>query len=215
MKKLLLVLAFALALPAHAADKVKIGFISTLSGPNASIGLDIRDAFQLAIKLNGGKLGGLPAEVLVGDDGLKPEQGKQLAERYVRQDKVDFVTGTVFSNVVVAIAPDILSQKVFYVAPNAGPAPYSGAQCNPFFFVSSWPSEAYSEAAGQYITSKGIKNVLFLAPNYQGGKDAATGFKRTPARAFHSRNSMFDVGCSMFCISKKTNIEHPTSNIEC
>ena len=178
MKKLLLVLAFALALPAHAADKVKIGFISTLSGPNASIGLDIRDAFQLAIKLNGGKLGGLPAEVLVGDDGLKPEQGKQLAERYVRQDKVDFVTGTVFSNVVVAIAPDILSQKVFYVAPNAGPAPYSGAQCNPFFFVSSWPSEAYSEAAGQYITSKGIKNVLFLAPNYQGGKDAATGFKR-------------------------------------
>ena len=178
MKKLLLIVALALALPAQAANKVKIGFISTLSGPNASIGLDIRDAFQLAIKLNGGKLGGLPAEVLVGDDGLKPEQGKQLAERYVRQEKVDFVTGTVFSNVVVAIAPDILSQKVFYVAPNAGPAPYSGAQCNPFFFVSSWPSEAYSEAAGQYITSKGIKNVLFLAPNYQGGKDAASGFKR-------------------------------------
>jgi branched-chain amino acid transport system substrate-binding protein len=157
---------------------VKIGFISTLSGPNASIGLDIRDAFQLAIKLNGGKLGGLPAEVLVGDDGLKPEQAKSLAERYVRLEKVDFMTGTVFSNIVLAIAPDILSQKIFYIAPNAGPAPYSGAQCNPFFFVSSWPSEAYSEAAGQYITSKGIKNVLFLAPNYQGGKDAATGFKR-------------------------------------
>ena len=178
MKKLLLILAFALALPAQAADKVKIGFVSTLSGPNASIGLDIRDAFQLAIKLNGGKLGGLPAEVLVGDDGLKPEQAKQIAERYVRLEKVDFVTGTVFSNVVVAIAPDILASKTFYIAPNAGPAPYSGAQCNPFFFVSSWPSEAYSEAAGQYITSKGMKNVLFLAPNYQGGKDAATGFKR-------------------------------------
>ena len=177
MKKLLLI-ALLLALPAQAADKVKIGFISTLSGPNASIGIDIRDAFQLAIKLNGGKLGGLPAEVLVGDDGLKPEQAKQLAERYVRLEKVDFVTGTVFSNVVVAIAPEITAAKIFYVAPNAGPAPYSGAQCNPFFFVSSWPSEAYSEAAGQYITSKGIKNVLFLAPNYQGGKDAANGFKR-------------------------------------
>jgi branched-chain amino acid transport system substrate-binding protein len=171
-------IALLLGLPAHAADKVKIGFIGTLSGPNASVGVDIRDAFQLAIKLNGGRLGGLPAEVLIGDDGLKPEQAKSLAERYMRQEKVDFVTGTVFSNVVLAIAPDILAAKVFYIAPNAGPAPYSGAQCNPFFFVSSWPSEAYSEAAGQYITSKGIKNVLFLAPNYQGGKDAATGFKR-------------------------------------
>jgi branched-chain amino acid transport system substrate-binding protein len=174
----LLFIALLLGLPAHAADKVKIGFIGTLSGPNASVGVDIRDAFQLAIKLNGGKLGGLPAEVLIGDDGLKPEQAKSLAERYIRQERVDFVTGTVFSNVVLAIAPDILAAKVFYIAPNAGPAPYSGAQCNPFFFVSSWPSEAYSEAAGQYITSKGIKNVLFLAPNYQGGKDAATGFKR-------------------------------------
>ena len=177
MRKLFLMLLVC-AMPAQAADRVKVGFISTLSGPNAAIGLDIRDAFQLAIKLNGGKLGGLPVEVLVGDDGLKPEQAKQLAERYVRLEKVDFVTGTVFSNVVVAIAPDILSQKIFYIAPNAGPAPYSGAQCNPFFFVSSWPSEAYSEAAGQYVTSKGIKSVLFLAPNYQGGKDAATGFKR-------------------------------------
>lgn len=179
MKNLLMVVvAMLVALPAQAADKVKIGFISTLSGPNASVGVDIRDAFQLAIKLNGGKLGGLPAEVLVGDDQLKPENAKQLAERYVRLDKVDFITGVVFSNVVLAIAPDILASRTFFIAPNAGPAPYSGAQCNPYFFVSSWPSEAYSEAAGQYVTSKGIRNVLFLAPNYQGGKDAATGFKR-------------------------------------
>jgi branched-chain amino acid transport system substrate-binding protein len=177
MKKLLLIVLLC-AMPVHAANKVKIGFIGTLSGPNASVGVDIRDAFNLAIKLNGGKLGGLPAEVLVGDDQLKPENAKQFAERYVRLEKVDFVTGTVFSNIVLAIAPDILASKTFYIAPNAGPAPYSGAQCNPYFFVSSWPSEAYSEAAGHYITSKGIKNVLFLAPNYQGGKDAATGFKR-------------------------------------
>jgi len=84
----------------------------------------------------------------------------------------------VFSNIVLAIAPDVVAAKTFFIAPNAGPAQYSGGQCNPFFFVSSWPSEAYSEAAGHYVTSKGIKNVLFLAPNYQGGKDAANGFKR-------------------------------------
>ena len=178
MKALLIAIAALAAVTAHAADKVKVGFVSTLSGPNASIGIDIRDAFNLAVKLNGGKLGGLPAEVLVGDDGLKPEQAKQITERFLKQDRVNFVTGTVFSNVVLAIAPDVLANNTFFIAPNAGPANYSGAQCHPLFFVSSWPSEAYSEAAGQYVSSKGIKNVLFVAPNYVGGKDAATGFKR-------------------------------------
>ena len=165
MKGLLFIIALALALPAQAADKIKVGFISTLSGPNAAIGTDIRDAFNLALKLNGGKLGGLPAEVVIGDDQLKPENAKQIAERFLRLEKVDFITGSVFSNIVVAIAPDVINAKTFFIAPNAGPASYSGAQCNPFFFVSSWPSVGYIEAAGQYVTSKGIKNVLFVAPN--------------------------------------------------
>ena len=178
MRKSLLIAILLFVVPAAAADKVKVGFISTLSGPNAAIGGDIRDGFNLALQLSGGKLGGLPAEVLIGDDQLRPENAKQLVERYLRLDKVDFITGTVFSNIVVAIAPDVIAAKTFFIAPNAGPAAYSGAQCNPFFFVSSWPSEAYSEAAGEYMNRKGIKNVLFVAPNYVGGKDAATGFKR-------------------------------------
>jgi branched-chain amino acid transport system substrate-binding protein len=168
----------AAAFAAQAADKVKIGFISTLSGPNAAIGGDIRDGFNLGVKLNGGKLGGLAADVIVADDQLNPDTGKQHADRLVKRDRVDFVTGTVFSNVVLAIAPQITDSKTFFIGPNAGPAQYTGAQCNPFFFVSSWPSEAYSEAAGQYVTERGFKSVIFLAPNYQGGKDASNGFKR-------------------------------------
>src|SRR6267378_3328158 len=178
MRSIAFAAAMAAAVAAQAADKVKIGFISTLSGPNAAIGSDIRDGFNLAIKLNGGKLGGLPVEVLVGDDQLKPELAKQFAERFLRLEKVDFITGVVFSNIVLAVAPDAIASKVFFISPNAGPAQYTGAQCNPFFFAASWPSEAYSEAAGQYVTSKGIKTVVFLAPNYVGGQDAATGFKR-------------------------------------
>ena len=173
-----LAIGVAAATTAQAADKVKVGFISTLSGPNASIGTDIRDAFNLAVKLNGGKLGGLPVEMLVGDDQLKPELAKQFAERYIKLDKVDFLTGGVFSNIVIAIAPDAIANKVFYISPNAGPAQFTGAQCNPFFFAASWPSEAYSEAAGEYMNSKGIKDAVFLAPNYVGGQDAASGFKR-------------------------------------
>ena len=178
MRSLAFAAAMAAAVAVHAADKMKIGFISTLSGPNASIGTDIRDGFNLAVKLNGGKLGDLPAEVLVSDDQLKPENAKQIAERYLRLEKVDFITGIVFSNIVLAVAPDAIANKVFFISPNAGPAQYTGAQCNPFFFAASWPSEAYSEAAGQHMTSKGIKDAVFLAPNYVGGQDAATGFKR-------------------------------------
>ena len=171
-------LALPLALSAQAADKVKIGFISTLSGPSAALGVDIRDAFNLAVKLNGGKLGGLPAEVIIGDDQFKPEVGKQLAEKNIKLDKVDFLTGIVFSNIMLAAVPEAFSSKVIYVSPNAAPSPLAGAQCNPYFFAVSWPNDAYHEAAGKYATEKGFKNVYLMAPNYQAGKDSLAGFKR-------------------------------------
>lgn len=170
--------ALAIAAPAAAADKVKVGFVSTLSGPNAAIGIDIRDGFNLAVKLAGGKLGGLPAEVQVVDDQLNPETGKQAVDRLVKRDRVDFITGVVFSNVFVATAPTAIDGKTFFISPNAGPAQYTGKGCNPFVFVASWPSEAYSEAAGEFMNQRGIRNAIFLAPNYVGGKDANTGFKR-------------------------------------
>jgi branched-chain amino acid transport system substrate-binding protein len=176
-----LVLAGALALAAAtaaAADKVKIGFASTLSGPSAALGVDIRDAFQLAVKLNGGKLGGLPAEVLIGDDQFKPEVGRQLAEKYIKLDKVNFLTGFVFSNIMLASVPVAFEARTIYVSPNAAPSPLAGKQCNPYFFAVSWPNDAYHEAAGQHATDKGYKSVYLIAPNYQAGKDSLEGFKR-------------------------------------
>ena len=131
MKALLIAIAALAAVTAHAADKVKVGFVSTLSGPNASIGIDIRDAFNLAIKLNGGRLGGLPAEVLVADDQFKPDVGRQAAEKYVRLDKVHFLTGIVFSNIMLASVPIAFDNKLIYVSPNAAPSPLAGKQCNP------------------------------------------------------------------------------------
>jgi branched-chain amino acid transport system substrate-binding protein len=163
---------------AHAADKLKIGFISTLSGPSAALGVDIRDAFLLAVKTNGGKLGGLPAEVLIGDDQFKPDVGRQLADKYVKLDKVNFLTGMVFSNIMLASVPVAFESKVIYVSPNAAPSPLAGAQCNPYFFVASWPNDAYHEAAGQHATNKGYKSAYLIAPNYQAGKDSLAGFKR-------------------------------------
>ena len=163
---------------ASAADKVKIGFVSTLSGPSSALGVDIRDGFQLAVKLNGGKLGGLPAEVLVSDDQFKPDVARQLFERYVKRDKVDFMTGVVFSNIMLAALPEALDNKVIYISPNAAPSSMAGKDCNPLFFAVSWPNDAYHEAAGAFANQRELKNAYLLAPNYQAGKDSLAGFKR-------------------------------------
>ena len=162
-----------------AADKVKVGFVSTLSGPSAALGIDIRDGFLLAVKMNGGKLGGLPAEVLVSDDQFKPDVAKQLFEKDIKRDKVDFMTGVVFSNIMLAALPEALDSNTFYLSPNAAPSPMAGKDCNPLFFAVSWPNDAYHEAAGQFATQRGMKTVYLMAPNYQAGKDSLSGFKRT------------------------------------
>ena len=176
--RLSLAAALSVAGTAAAADKVKIGFVSTLSGPAGGVGIEVRDGFQLALKLSGGKLGGLPAEVLIGDDQFKPEVGRQLAEKFIKLDKVDFLTGMIYSNIMLAAVPLAFEAKTFYVSPNAAPSPLAGKQCNPWFFAVAWPNDAYHEAAGKYATDKGYKSVYLIAPNYQAGKDSLEGFKR-------------------------------------
>ena len=119
--------AVAVAAPSQAADKIKIGFISTLSGPSSALGLDIRDGFNLAVKLNGGKLGGLPAAIEFGDDQFNPDTGKQLADRMLKRDRVDILTGIVFSNIMLAVVPTAFELKTFYVSPNAAPSLHSAS----------------------------------------------------------------------------------------
>ena len=180
MKKnlLCLALASAISLAAQAADKVKVGFVSTLSGPGGVLGVAIRDGFQLGIEHAGGKLGGLPVEVLIEDDQQKPDVAKQLAEKLIKRDKVDFMTGIVFQNILQAAQATVLGAETYYVSPNTGPSDLAGAGCNPYFFAVSWVSDSYSEATGKNMTDKGYKNVFVIAPNYPGGKDVVNGFKR-------------------------------------
>jgi len=176
--RLAVALLLALSGAAHAADKVKVGFMSTLSGPAAGIGTDIRDGFNLALKGSGGKLGGLPADVQIADDQQNPDIGRQTADKFLKRDHVDFVTGIVFSNVLLAVAPAVFESKTFMISANAGPSILAGAQCSPWFFSVSWQNEGITEAAGKYITEKGFKNVFLLAPNYPAGKDMTTDVKR-------------------------------------
>jgi branched-chain amino acid transport system substrate-binding protein len=171
-------LAALISFGAQAANELKIGFLSTLSGPAGAIGIEIRDGFNLAVKHAGGKLGGLPTEVVFADDTLNPDTGRQLAERLLKRDRVNLMTGVVFSNVMLAVWPTIQDSKVFYIAPNATPTNITGKGCSPYFFSASWPNEAHHEAAGAFANSKGYKNTYLIAPNYPAGKDSLTGFKR-------------------------------------
>ena len=170
--------ALMLAGAVHAADRIKVGFVSTLSGPGAGLGVDIRDGFNLAIKQLNGKLGGLPAEVIVGDDQQSPDVAKQAADKFLKKDKVDFMTGIVFSNIMLAVGPTVFENQTFYISANAGPSQYAGDQCNPFFFNVAWQNDNLHEAVGKIVQEKGYKNVVIVTPNYPGGKDAVSGFKR-------------------------------------
>jgi branched-chain amino acid transport system substrate-binding protein len=163
---------------AFGASEINIGFLTTLSGPGAATGTDIRDAFNLALKLNGGKLGGLPVKISISDDQNNAVTARQVAERYVKRDKVDLVTGPVFSSVVLPIAPTVLESKTVFISTNTGPADYAGAKCDPNFFVVSWQNEDVPRAMGAYATEKGYKRVAMIAPNYPGGRETLAGFKR-------------------------------------
>lgn len=180
IKKAVLAVAATLALGAvaQAADEVKVGLVSTLSGPGAGLGIDIRDGFNLALEHRGGKLGGLPAKVLVVDDQQSPDAAKQTVDRLLKRDKVDFMTGVVFSNIMLAVGQPVFANKTFYLSANAGPSQLAGAQCNPYFFSVSYQNDNLHEAVGKIVNDRGFKKVAVLAPNYPAGKDAITGFKR-------------------------------------
>ncbi|MEZ5810429.1 MAG: ABC transporter substrate-binding protein [Rhizobiaceae bacterium] len=165
--------ALLMATAANAAD-VKVGMITTLSGGGAGLGIDVRDGFMLAVKQNGeGKV-----EVVVEDDQRKPDIAVQLADKMVQSDKVDVLTGIIWSNLAMAVVPAVTAQGKFYLSPNAGPSALAGAGCSANYFNVSWQNDAMSEAAGNYLSEQGVGKVFLMAPNYPAGKDMMSGFKR-------------------------------------
>jgi len=172
------VAAIALTAAPAAADPVKIGMITTLSGGGAGLGVDVRDGFELAVEQHGGMFGSAEVELIVVDDAQDVETAKQAATRMLRQDGVDIVTGIIWSNLAMAVVPGVTRAGKFYISPNAGPSALAGEQCDPNYFNVAWQNDNLHEAAGQYMSDQGIETAVILAPNYPAGKDALTGFKR-------------------------------------
>jgi len=183
MKKTLLaagaILALAMGTAAAQDKSVKIGFVSTFSGPTAVIGNDMRNSFELALDHLGRKMAGKPVEVIYEDDQQKPEVGVQKTQKLVESDKVDFVIGYIWSNVLLASLKPVVDSQTFLISANAGPSQIAGEQCSPFFFSTSWQNDQTPQAMGTYMTQKGVKTAFLIGPNYAAGKDMLTGVRTT------------------------------------
>jgi len=183
MRNTLLVASACLMLalgPAMAQQKtVKIGFVSTFSGPTAVIGNDMRNAFELALDHMGRKMAGLPVEVIYEDDQQKPEVGKQKTEKLIASDKVDFISGYIWSNVLLASLKPIVDSKTMFVIANAGASQVAGQLCSPYVFSASWENDQTPAAVGLYMNQKGVKTAFLIGPNYAAGKDMLNGMRST------------------------------------
>jgi branched-chain amino acid transport system substrate-binding protein len=173
------VLALATA-PALAQQKtIKIGFVSTFSGPVAAIGNDMRNSFELALDHLGRKLGGLPVEVIYEDDQIKPEVGVQKVQKLIESDKVDFLVGIIWSNVLLASLKPIIDSKTFTIITNAGASQLAGEMCSPYVFSTSWNNDQTPQSIGLYMNQKGVKTAFLIGPNYAAGKDMLEGVEAT------------------------------------
>lgn len=174
LKKLTMLMAATamIAVPMVAEAKVKVGMITTLSGGGSGLGIDVRDGFLLAIK------GSDEIDLVIEDDQRKPDVAVQIADKMIQSEKVDVLTGIIWSNLAMAVVPAAVNQGKFYLSPNAGPSALAGKGCHENYFNVAWQNDNLHEAGGEYANGAGLKNTFILAPNYPAGKDALTGFKR-------------------------------------
>jgi len=127
----------------------------------------------------GRKMGGKPVEVIYEDDGQKPDVGKQKTEKLIQSDKVDFIAGYIWSNVLLASLKPVVDSKTMMVIANAGPSQVAGELCSPYVFSTSWQNDQTPQAVGEYMNQKGVKSVFLIGPNYAAGKDMLAGVKST------------------------------------
>jgi branched-chain amino acid transport system substrate-binding protein len=183
-KSILTAIAAAVAVSFTAApalaqqQKLKIGFISTFSGPQGVMGEFMKEAVEVALDHVGRKVGGLETEVIYGDDQFKPDVGLQVAEEMLKKHQVDFVSGIIWSNVMMAVVPVVTGAGKIMVGTNAGASPLAGSQCNELYFSTSWNNDQTPEAMGKFLQDSGVNDIYVLAPNYQAGKDMVAGLKR-------------------------------------
>src|SRR5581483_12013589 len=121
----------------------------------------------------------MPVEVIYEDDQIKPEVGVQKTQKLIESDKVDFVVGYIWSNVLLASLKPLVDSKTVTIVTNAGPSQLAGELCSPYVFSTSWNNDQTPQAVGMYMNQKNVKSVFLIGPNYAAGKDMLAGVAST------------------------------------
>lgn len=182
MKKFGLCIALCVALvsPAGAGvPPIKIGVVTTSTGGGAVIGRDVVDAMNLAIEDVGGTMGGRKIQVIYEDDGARPDLGRQKTLKLIQQDRVDVLSGYIWSNVLLASRKPIVDAGKIVISVNAGPSDIAGKLCYKNFFAMHAQNDMLPMAVGRLMNLRGSKKLYFMAPNYTAGKDWLEAVRRS------------------------------------
>ena len=164
---------------AQAQAPIKIGFMAELSGPQGALGQDQYDAFMMVVERNGGKLGGVPVQVLREDSQLKPDVATQIVQKLIEKENVlDHHRRHLLQRDDGGAQADHREGRVPDRHQRRPGADCRRAVQRPTSSSSRWQNDKQAEVVGKYATDKGYKRVICMAPNYQAGKDFVAGFKR-------------------------------------
>lgn len=174
---LYLILLMPALVAGQPVDRIRLGFLTTMSGPIATLGKEQEMGLDLALKQLGNRIGGIPVEVFKEDSRMQPDTAVQAATKLVDRNRIDFLTGTMLSNQLLAIVKPVTDSGAIILSGIGGPSELAGEGCNPNVFVLSWENNTPSEAVGKFMTDSGRKRGFFVAQNYITGKEHVAGAK--------------------------------------
>jgi branched-chain amino acid transport system substrate-binding protein len=157
---------------AGAASTLKIGFLGSLSGTYQAVGTDLKNGFDLYLKMHGGKLGGHPIDLKVADEGDGAATAVPAATKLIKEEKVVAMTGIVGGGSVAAVAPLLSEAKIPLIGSNGRPELKDTSGVWTTSFMSTDPGTSIA----QYIKDKVNGPVFAIGPDYQGGYDEVGGF---------------------------------------
>jgi branched-chain amino acid transport system substrate-binding protein len=160
------------------ADSLRIGFVTTLTTPAKSVGEDLRDGFLLGLDQIGRRVGDVAIEAVIADDAFSPAVGLAATKKLIETDKVDILTGHVWSNILIPSSEFALGANKIVISANAGASLRAGKGCHPNFFNVSFQNDQLPAAIAKFFSERGGTKAYVMVADYAAGWDMANGFKR-------------------------------------
>ncbi len=165
---------------AYAADPIKIGVPTVLSGSNAQYGLQAKRACEMYardIKAKGGILG-RPVELILEDTTGDPATAVRKAQKLVEKDGVKFLTGIVLSSEALAVSAKCPEWKVIFMSSITGVGALTAAKFNRYSFRPNTSGPMGARAVSLYLGESPVKRVYGMGSDYAWGRDSVGSFVR-------------------------------------